>query len=186
MLEILYNLDLAILHFFNITLANPALDLFTIAYTQYLFPIILILAPLLVLIFDKKNGKTIFVMIISVYILALIVSFSSEHLVFRTRPYLALDTVRFLVTDSGFSCPSNHAMFSFVLATILSKKYGHSLIFYLLAVVMALSRVYMGLHYPSDILLGAIIGIILSLIALNNEDRINDLLNKIKSFRQSN
>ncbi|KEO82421.1 phosphatase PAP2 family protein [Tumebacillus flagellatus] len=78
----------------------------------------------------------------------------------RTRPYLALDNVAIgpkVWKDASF--PSGHTTAVFSVATVLGSALpGASLLFYALAILVGSSRVYLGQHYPSDVVMGAIIG----------------------------
>jgi len=59
-----------------------------------------------------------------------------------------------------FSLPSGHTAAAFLFATLLSFYYpGHILSFYIIACLIGLSRVLLGVHYPSDIAAGIILGI---------------------------
>lgn len=74
------------------------------------------------------------------------------------RPFAVLQ-VHQLIPETGWSFPSRHAMFFFALATavyLYNKKWG--IIFFVAAILMTVSRVIAGVHYPSDIVAGAIIG----------------------------
>lgn len=78
----------------------------------------------------------------------------------RRRPFQVLDNVstgRRTLQDASF--PSGHATASFCMATVLSFVLpAGEYMFYGLAFMVSLSRVYLGLHYPSDILFGGMIG----------------------------
>ncbi len=80
----------------------------------------------------------------------------------RLRPCFALSDVRLLVVRQSHSpsFPSNHAANSFAAAVVLaSLGPGFAVVSYLLAAMVALSRVYLGVHYPADILAGALLGV---------------------------
>lgn len=86
----------------------------------------------------------------------------------RTRPYEAIpDLVPLVPRPTDFSFPSGHSAAAFsaagVFARTLQKRFGIPLL--LFATVMALSRLYVGVHYPSDVLCGVISGILLSYAA---------------------
>ncbi len=96
-----------------------------------------------------------------------------KNAIMRVRPCSALKDVRLLVgcTQSG-SFPSNHAVNSFAYAIplfYLTRNHMPSsvrLYPLVLAGLVALSRVYIGVHYPSDIIAGAFLGIIVSLLII--------------------
>lgn len=77
----------------------------------------------------------------------------------RPRPFTDLPVDQ-LLTSTEWSFPSGHATFFFALATavyLYNKKWG--ITFFIMTILMTISRVIVGIHYPLDILGGAIIGI---------------------------
>ena len=77
----------------------------------------------------------------------------------RPRPYVALDLWP-LFQDAAYSFPSGHTIFIFALAT--GVWFVHRPVAYLLAtlgLLIGLARVAAGVHYPSDVLGGAVLGI---------------------------
>lgn len=85
--------------------------------------------------------------------------------VHRARPFIALDRVRNLIgTDAGEnlqSFPSGHAIFFFALAMAVYRydtRWG--IVFFIGALLMGIARIIGGIHWPSDILGGALIGML--------------------------
>lgn len=79
--------------------------------------------------------------------------------VHRPRPFVDL-SVNQLLTSTEWSFPSGHATFFFALSTVVylyNKKWGIG--FFIATILMTVGRVIAGIHYPSDILAGALIGI---------------------------
>jgi undecaprenyl-diphosphatase len=85
----------------------------------------------------------------------------------RTRPYLVIPGARLSahpLRDRSF--PSGHTTAAFTLATSLSLAYPPlAYICFPLALLVGLSRIYLGLHYPSDVLIGAVLGTLAVLLA---------------------
>jgi membrane-associated phospholipid phosphatase len=86
-----------------------------------------------------------------------------KEIVKRDRPYVALANVHFSGAETGdpYSFPSGHATSAFALATSLSLRYPKPAVFiplHLWALFVAYGRVYLGVHYPSDVLVGGVIG----------------------------
>ena len=79
----------------------------------------------------------------------------------RTRPFLAVPGIHNLITAHGSSFPSGHTGTSFAAAGVLwqtlPRLYGAGAL--ALAALIGLSRLYLGVHYPSDVLGGMLIGL---------------------------
>jgi undecaprenyl-diphosphatase len=80
----------------------------------------------------------------------------------KARPFVALDLVPLISTPIGEnfeSFPSGHALFFFALAIVVYWRHKNlGLGFFVGATLMGLARVYVGVHYPIDILAGATLG----------------------------
>lgn len=91
-----------------------------------------------------------------------------KNLVARARPYDVLEgLVPLLERQKDFSFPSGHTAASFaaafVILRMLPRKYGIPAV--ILAVLISFSRLYLGVHYPTDVLAGMISGILISFAA---------------------
>lgn len=79
-----------------------------------------------------------------------------------------MDLIRVLQTPTNFSFFSGHASSSFVVATfvvlILRKKYNWIYFVYIWPIMFVMSRVYVGVHYPLDLIVGALVGIIFAFV----------------------
>jgi membrane-associated phospholipid phosphatase len=85
---------------------------------------------------------------------ALVANTAIKQVVRRPRPDLGSDLPPLTSTISGLSYPSAHAATSFAAARAL----GGSAPLYAAAGAMALTRPYLGVHYPSDVVAGALLG----------------------------
>ena len=127
--------------------------------TFFADPIWCILFSVLVIIFWKKIRKAFLINLILVFMLNYILK-----LIFsRTRP---IDIN--IITETGYSFPSGHAMISLAIYGFLAyllwksdykyKKIGVSLLV-LLIVLIGISRIYLGVHYTSDVIAGFIVSL---------------------------
>ena len=117
--------------------------------------------------FSGKKGKvTLLILIISLSLTDAICAQILKPFFERLRPsHLHLEQLNLLVSKGGkWSMPSNHAANMFSLAVILSHFYSKCRGFlFFFAVTISFSRVYVGVHFPGDTLLGALIGYAISL-----------------------
>ncbi|HKB50767.1 MAG TPA: phosphatase PAP2 family protein [Solirubrobacterales bacterium] len=65
---------------------------------------------------------------------------------------------------SSLSFPSAHATSAFAVATAMTRVEPLAALAFVLAFALALGRPYLGMHYPSDVLVGAVLGVLLGLI----------------------
>lgn len=106
-------------------------------------------------IYVLKKKKEFFLSI-SAFLTNEIIIILMKEIIRRPRPFRS-EIVLFQLTDWSF--PSGHAASSFLIAVLASKfwpKYGKY--FYSLAALVSFSRLYLGIHYLSDIVAGALIG----------------------------
>ena len=165
MSEFLYSIDKAVFFFINQTISNPVFDwlmpFLTDLNKHKVTIVIVIVLWLWLMVKGGKTGRTAGILLVLSIVLSDQMSSSVlKNLFSRIRPCHALQGVRLLVDcGSGFSFPSSHAVNNFAGATILSHYYKrYSWGWYALASLIALSRPYIGVHYPSDIAGGAMIG----------------------------
>jgi undecaprenyl-diphosphatase len=94
------------------------------------------------------------------------VSFGVKDLAHRTRPFVAHPEIHPLYKVHSSSFPAGHAATSFAGATLLACLAPRAAPFFLgLAATISFSRVYVGVHYPSDVLAGAAIGVLIGLLS---------------------
>lgn len=117
--------------------------------------------PLLWLARKKKEASALLIALPIVILFAV----SMKYAIDRPRPYDVIQAVDpfYLPIDPSF--PSAHAMTVFAAAVAIGRKWHKTLIPLLfLASAVGFSRVYIGVHYPYDVLSGALIGILIGLV----------------------
>lgn len=128
------------------------------------------IALALILLIPKKTRRTGAAMAVAMLLGLIIGNGLIKNLVMRTRPFdLAHPIVsrsNLLISPPGdYSFPSGHTLASFEAATALFKDHTvYGFLAYVLAILIAFSRLYLQVHYPSDVLGGAILGFLLGLL----------------------
>ncbi len=160
--------DLKLFYLFN-NLAEQSrifdtLVVFLAEYFQYF-----LIAIFLILLFFSRYAKReklrlFWVTVISIIVARLGVTEFIRFFYQRPRPFVTYQVHR-LLSENEWSFPSGHSAFFFAMATAIylyNKKWGIG--FFLAAVLMNISRIIAGVHYPSDILGGAVVGIAVAYI----------------------
>ncbi len=123
---------------------------------------------LLVIKQKKRSAGVILLLLIGILISDQISSGVLKPLVGRWRPCKTLEGFRLLVACGGrWSFPSSHAANAAVVATILSWQFPRwRWIWVLVAGLIGFSRIYVGVHYPLDVIAGWILGGLIGIIVV--------------------
>ena len=121
------------------------------------------------------------------FVLAEITTYLIRFFWHRPRPFVTLDHITKLINvpATEASWPSGHATAAFALAFGLfmhNRKWGYPMI--ALAVIVSLSRVYVGVHYPSDIIAGCVVAFFAAAITAPVKKRIEPYLDLFAVFRK--
>ena len=165
--------DIPLFNLINRTFSNPFFDLLMPIFSRLGGGELYFILGILLLFTKKRETKMLGLLIIagltfSYYAVGFLkVAFA------RPRPFAALPNVILMGEMSKSpSFPSNHASTAFMTAVLLSSRFKKHALFYLLAALMAFSRMYIGVHYPSDVLGGAFIGLIIGWFLLQVDRQI--------------
>ena len=163
MIGLLENIDRKILYLINDSLSNPIFDLFFVTITNEDLWAIPVIIGIIILAFKGGNRARIAIglTLIATGLSDLTVVEVIKPTIARLRPSHTLgDTINILIGKGGkYGFVSAHAANIFCATTILSYFYDQwkrSLFF--LALSVSISRVYVGVHYPGDVLFGGLYG----------------------------
>lgn len=109
----------------------------------------------------QSSGPRFILLLAAAFFIELTLYSVIKRFVSRHRPFVALPAVTMLILPPDeFSFPSGHTAAAFVMVTAVAAWFPTLLVVMLpLALLIGISRVYLGVHYPSDVLAGAALGI---------------------------
>lgn len=178
------NVDL--FYFFNHNFQNSIFDNIMPIVTHFGgFKVLVVV--LIVIIFyahlkGKKTLRRLTILALIAFLCSDIVTAILKHVIREPRPFVSLDNVRLLISENDpLSFPSGHTTSTLSVVTFyilnmkdLVKKHYMIIdaVLVIFAIVIPFSRMYVGVHYPGDVLAGAVIGIIGALIINKYKNRI--------------
>jgi len=170
MLHWLLQADTWLFFIINKTLANPVFDLLMpIITNDKIFRLPILLIWIVLIIFGGKRGRIVaFLILLTILLSDQLSSFVVKPLFARIRPCNVLSGVRLLVPCSGsYSFTSSHATNLFAAAGLFANFYRKGKwYFFGYAALVAYSRPYVGVHYPLDVIGGALLGLISAQVIL--------------------
>ena len=124
----------------------------------------------LMLIFGDTKTRILAVELAALFLVGIAVGEALKHIVYRARPY---ETVAGIITrvsrDTDSSFPSGHALIVSIGSAFVLLRLKHRIVSLLLtleAAVVCYSRVYVGMHYPLDVVAGVLIGVAIVFLGL--------------------
>ncbi|ERI91763.1 PAP2 family protein [Clostridiales bacterium oral taxon 876 str. F0540] len=168
MIAYLKNVDVKILNALNRKLKYKFLD--------KIMPVITVLGnggivwiAISLYLMNNVEYRTLGYMVITSLVITTIIGEGIiKHLIKRTRPFVDMMECKLLISKPiTYSFPSGHTASSFAAAGIfISVNSKFSIAVLILASLIAFSRVYLNVHYPTDVIMGIILGLVCSRIVI--------------------
>jgi len=115
-------------------------------------------------LFTKRHRRTGLMLAVGLTLGLILGSIILKPLIARPRPFSYVENMKLLISaPKDFSFPSGHTLASFISAVIflIEHKKGAKAIF-ILAVLISFSRLYLYVHFPSDVIVGALLGTLIA------------------------
>lgn len=174
-------MDFQILYLIN-NIHNNILDKIMITLTNLGDAGIIWIIIAIILLFIKKTRKCGILMLISMILGLIIGNGILKNLIQRQRPcWIDTNILLLIPNPTDFSFPSGHTLASFeasIMILLHSKKWGIPAI--ILSILIAFSRMYLFVHFPTDVLGGAILGTTISILVYYVSEKI------IKAKKETN
>lgn len=162
LMQTIINIDLNIMNFIKVYLKCSFLD--------FLMPIVselgnngfIWITMSVFLIFNKKYRHIGIIMLTTIFMAVILGEGIIKHLVQRPRPSNFIDASNLLIkVPDSYSFPSGHTTMAFGSVFVFSKYFKkYKLYFFAFASIIGFSRIYLSVHYPSDVIGGVILGFI--------------------------
>lgn len=168
-------------------LHNPILDKIMIAITSLGNAGLIWIAIAVFMLFIKKTRKCGALMLVSMILGLIIGNGFLKNIIARERPCWIDTSIPLLIPNPlDYSFPSGHTLASFEAAVMIflhNKKWGA--ISLILALVIAFSRMYLFVHFPTDILGGMVLGTVISLAVYYSYEKVRNIKrNKEKEIQE--
>lgn len=179
----IFNFDAAILLWLQNSFRNPILNPIMVFITHLGDVGLLWIALTLLMLGFRKTRRVGVTSMISMVIGLIVVNIALKNWVARVRPYELIQGLNLMIDrQHDFSFPSGHATNSlacaWVIFRLMDRKYGIPAL--ALALLISFSRLYVAVHYPTDVFAGIVVGIVAAELAMVI---VNALRKRFPAFR---
>lgn len=185
---VLFKFDFKILFFIRDYIRNPFLNNIVSFYTTLGDDGIIWIVFGFILLIPKKTRKCGIMVLATLIVMLITNNIILKNLIARARPYatypeLVSDLADLIHIPTSYSFPSGHTVSSMAVAfTVLTQHKKLGTVTLVLATLMGLSRLYVGVHFPTDVYCGVLVAAAISLFVYWAEKKITPKL--IEKFKK--
>lgn len=157
-------MNIILFNFFFSLSSNPVISGSALFLSNILIYILIVLAILMPLFFRRDFIYSILVFCTGAG--AWVFAYIIKNLFKISRPFVALDLTP-LFMETGYSFPSSHVVVISAISVLIwyrNRKLG--IIFFIFSILIGISRMVIGVHYPIDVIVGLCFGVLVGLISL--------------------
>ena len=179
---LLWKFDFQILFFIKDHIRNDFLNVIVPFYTTLGDDGIIWIVVGLVMLIPKKTRKCGIMVLVALLVMLVTNNIILKNLIARTRPYatypeLVADLADLIHIPKSYSFPSGHTVSAMAVAfTILTQHKKLGIVAFVMAFLMGLSRLYVGVHFPTDVYGGIIVGALIALSVWYMDKKITPII----------
>lgn len=168
MIELINSFDKSVIEFIQNNLHSPIMDKIMVFITTLGDTGLIWIIIGLALVISNKYRKVGFMVLGALLLGSILGEGIIKNIVQRDRPFINMDGIDMLInTPITYSFPSGHTTSSFAAAGVLAISFKNKSVYvFVLAGLIAFSRLYLGVHFPTDIIVGIILGLSCSFISV--------------------
>ncbi|MFC1704171.1 phosphatase PAP2 family protein [Candidatus Omnitrophota bacterium] len=171
MIDRIFQFDEALFLQINMGMKNDLFNFLLPKISLLAEPHVLVLLCVIFYIFGQRKAKISSVLVMLTLGCSILIAWVLKDVINVSRPLGRFEEIKLIGSPSFILFPSVHAMGIAIFATALSCKYKRFMVlFIILVLLVAVSRIYMGHNFPSDIVIGILSGFFMAKMFLGVED----------------